>query len=234
MRELRILKETEENPKKKKKPPILLITFMGILVFLGLFFLFEENPTEDLNPASNLSNGENKGTKTFRSEFTPGKIRIDSGKEALAPSVDENKKPIGPIQKKELTFLKTLKEKKKENPPLKIKKEPQKDQKITTKKKSPRKTKKVMATTLPPRKSVPGQFAVQVASFSKKNRAEVLAEELREKGYKTYVVSQEIPQKGRWYRVRIGHYADRSEAVRLSNRIKRSEKLDAFVTSDHR
>lgn len=234
MRDLRILKETEEKPSKKKKLPTLLIAFMGILVFLALFFLFEKKPTENVSPATTLSNEKDKGTKSFRSEVTPGRVRIDPEKENASPPTEANKKPLGPRPKKELTFLKTLKEGKKENPPLKIKEKPEKVQKITAKKTEPRKTEPQVAVTIPPRKSTANRYAVQVASFSKKSSAEDLAGKLRKKGYEAYVLSQEIPQRGRWYRVRVGRYSDRAEATREANRIKKSEKFNPLVISDQK
>ncbi len=235
MRDLRILKETEEKPaKKRKKPPTLLIAFMGILVFLVLFFLFEEKPTENFPSETSLSKEKEEETERFRSELTPGKMRTDSKKETSSVPTKAEKKPIGPRPKNELTFLKTLKDEKKRNSPPKTKKNPEKAEKITPKKKKPLKTKQAMKTPILPQKSATNQYAVQVASFSKKISAEALAEKLRKRGHDAYVVSQEIPQKGRWHRVRIGHYANRAEAVSVSNRIKRSEKLDSFVTTDHR
>jgi len=234
MRDLRILKDMEKKPPKKKKLPILLITIMGILVFFGLFLFFEENPDENILSDTSLSSEKDKDPGPFGPAVAPGKMRIDSGGEAATPPREANKKPIGPSPKKELTFLKTLKEERKETAPLKSEKQPKKAQEITASKKKLRKTKQAMTTPTPPRKPVVNRYAIQVASFPTKNNAEVLAGKLIKKGYKAYVVSKEIPQRGRWYRVRVGHYEDRAEAVRHSIRIKRSEKLDSFVTSDHR
>lgn len=219
-----------QKPPPKKELPILLIAVMGVLVFLVLFFLFEKKPTESVSPvASDSSELQDPGA--FRSEVTPGEMRIDSEKEASPPQTEAKKKPIGPLPKKELTFLKTLKEGKKKSAPLKIMKKPEKVQKTTTKTKLP----KTKQTTIPSATLKPSEnrYAVQVASFPTKNNAEVLAEKLRKKGYEAYVVSQQIPQRGRWYRVRVGHYADRAEAVSISRQIKRSEKFKPFVTSDH-
>jgi cell division septation protein DedD len=233
MRDLRILKDPGKTPTPKKKLPILLIAIMGILVFLVLFFVFEEKPTENVFPTTALSDENDKETKSFRSETTPGRMRIDSKEEASSSKTKKNKKPLGPATKKELTFLKTLKEKK-ENTPLRIQKKQEKTPEIAIKKKKPRKTKQVVTKTTSSRKSSTKGYAVQVASFPTKNNAEILAGKLRKKGYEAYVVSQQIPQRGRWYRVRIGHYPDRAEAISVSNRIKRSEKFDSFVTSEHR
>ena len=121
----------EKRPTEKKKLPLLLIAFMGILVFFTLFFLFEEKPDENISPSTALSTGDDAETKLLPSEPPLGKVRIDSEKTSSSPPAEANKKSLGPTPKKELTFLKTLKEGNKKNPPLTIKKTPGKAQETT-------------------------------------------------------------------------------------------------------
>jgi len=56
------------------------------------------------------------------------------------------------------------------------------------------------------------RFAVQVASFKILRTAEKYADDLLKLGYAAYHEQIEIPQKGIWFRVRVGDYASISDA----------------------
>lgn len=76
-----------------------------------------------------------------------------------------------------------------------------------------------------------GGFSVQVGAFKASRPAEQVADELRSKGYASYVVPAVSGGKGLW-RVRIGPVATRAEADRTSTRLKREEKMMPFVLSE--
>ncbi|MFQ5781372.1 MAG: SPOR domain-containing protein, partial [Nitrospiria bacterium] len=207
MHDFKILREKGKKSNQKKMLSLPLIGFMGLLVFLALFFLFgrkEENTGQEERAAdgssqATVSKEEEGERKASGSTVNPGKMRIDEGEEpSPSPSrPDEGKIPS--IQKEERTFLETLKGGKESN----------------------------IAST-PPSKSPAKKYAIQVASFSKKKGADDLAEKLRKGGYESYVVAREVPQKGKRYRVRIGHYSNRAEAKKVADRIRKAEKLDPF------
>jgi len=67
-------------------------------------------------------------------------------------------------------------------------------------------------------------FAVQVAAYKSRVQADSLAAKLRARGYPSHVDGDTTP-----YRVRIGHYHTRADAVAELKRLK-AKKIDGFVT----
>jgi cell division septation protein DedD len=57
-----------------------------------------------------------------------------------------------------------------------------------------------------------GTFAVQVASTKDPESADELVENLLKKGYPAFSIKADIPEKGTWYRVRVGYYHDNTQA----------------------
>jgi cell division protein FtsN len=73
-----------------------------------------------------------------------------------------------------------------------------------------------------------GAFTLQVASLKDLARAEEMVASLKSKGYSAYQVTTEVPGKGTYHRVRIGHFKDRS-AARLAVAGLRQEKLEPLI-----
>lgn len=73
-------------------------------------------------------------------------------------------------------------------------------------------------------------YTIQVAASKEKDAAQRLVNLLIKKGHPAYLVSENIPGKGLWYRVRIGHYHDLKDAEKVSDRILQKERLKGFVT----
>ena len=61
-----------------------------------------------------------------------------------------------------------------------------------------------------------GRFAVQLASYRTRPRAEGLRAMLEDVGYGAYVVVSNIPPSGRYYRVRVGPFDTREEATEIA------------------
>lgn len=203
-------------------------------------------PDSSTVPAAPAPGGE---TVLKDSELKPGEIRFDSKKEEAVssgtpgPSKTEPaltaQSPGDAAPKDDLTFFKTLKDKSSENVALSPKKEGSKAAPSIKKEGKPKKEFKVAKAKIPPVRdfSAPalqssGRYTIQVASFAEKEGADELAQKLKKKGYPSYVTVGDVPQKGRWYRVRIGHYPDRTEAQRAADRIQKAEKLNFFISSD--
>lgn len=74
-------------------------------------------------------------------------------------------------------------------------------------------------------------FTVQVASLPNRSEAESLASRLRKQGLSPWVAEADIPGKGTFYRVRVGRFANRDEAVRYLEDLKRETRMDGFVAS---
>ncbi len=72
-------------------------------------------------------------------------------------------------------------------------------------------------------------FVVQVAVRSELADAEAFAGQLQSKGYRTFVALNEAGPQNARYRVRIGKYPTRSEALAVSQKLQREERLKPWV-----
>ncbi len=63
-----------------------------------------------------------------------------------------------------------------------------------------------------------GKYAVQVASYHVKKEAEEARDRLKAEGMAAYVVEINIPEKGTYYRVRVGRHLDQQSARELSEK----------------
>jgi cell division protein FtsN len=89
--------------------------------------------------------------------------------------------------------------------------------------------KKVPKDSQQPQKQTKIVYTVQVGAFKDAPDAESLKAKLDKKGFKTYVTPSESKKEGRLYKVWIGEFNTRKEAEILSQKIKKSERLQAFV-----
>lgn len=55
-------------------------------------------------------------------------------------------------------------------------------------------------------------YAVQVGSYRSIEEAKHLVQEWQTRGYPAYLMEAELPDSGRWYRIRVGNFATRHEA----------------------
>ena len=79
------------------------------------------------------------------------------------------------------------------------------------------------------------RFAVQLASYRTRPRAEGLRAMLEDVGYGAYVVVSNVPPSGRYYRVRVGPFDTREEAreIALNMQSRLSDLLpDFWIVSD--
>jgi len=76
-----------------------------------------------------------------------------------------------------------------------------------------------------------GVFAVQLGSFQQVERARIFSENLAAKGYQPYIMNSAMPDGTMTYRVRIGRFVTREEAMSLAARIESIEKISVFVTA---
>jgi cell division septation protein DedD len=73
-----------------------------------------------------------------------------------------------------------------------------------------------------------GALTIQVAAFKRTEKAQELIAGLRRKGYDAYKVTADLPNKGTYHRVRVGHYANAEEA-RLAASKLREERLETII-----
>jgi len=88
----------------------------------------------------------------------------------------------------------------------------------------------IARATQRPAEAVPGgAFTLQLSAFQTKEEADRFAGRLRDRGYAPYIVAAEVPNKGTWYRVRMGSFPTKDAATRYLTDFKRETQLDAFV-----
>ena len=101
-----------------------------------------------------------------------------------------------------------------------------------TRRQSARQKEKVPSSSkAEPKTASQESFTVQVLSVQDSARAGKLVAHLKKKGYGAYKVTANVPGKGTHYRVRVGHFSDRSKARKAAAKL-RNEKLEPFVVSE--
>jgi len=74
------------------------------------------------------------------------------------------------------------------------------------------------------------RFFVQVSSFRNQKTAGALKIKLQEKGFDSFLIATELPNRGgKWYRVFLGKYSDEELAVRDAERARKEFRLNAVV-----
>ena len=74
-----------------------------------------------------------------------------------------------------------------------------------------------------------GRYAVQVGSYPKLDEATRSVERWKGKGYPAYMMIADIPDRGRWYRVRLGGFATREDASRYLKEFQTRENVEALI-----
>lgn len=74
-------------------------------------------------------------------------------------------------------------------------------------------------------------WALQLGSFARRQNAEDLAGAMRARGFENTIVQQVEVENGTMYRVRIGPYAGREQAVALVERVREASGERAVVVS---
>jgi len=73
------------------------------------------------------------------------------------------------------------------------------------------------------------KYSLQVGSYPKMTEANVAVEKWKTKGYSAYLMIADIPDRGRWYRVRLGGFASRDEAQKYKKEFESQEGIEALV-----
>jgi cell division septation protein DedD len=72
-------------------------------------------------------------------------------------------------------------------------------------------------------------FSVQVGVFVDENAANQLVRQLQSKGYTPIILTANDDESRQWYAVRIGAFANRTEAAQAATNIGAQEKIKAVV-----
>ncbi len=73
------------------------------------------------------------------------------------------------------------------------------------------------------------KLTIQVASMKDWAAAERVVANLKKDGYPAYLSRIVIPDKGLWFRVRVGRYQDRDQAAADMKRLTREQKKPILV-----
>ncbi len=73
-------------------------------------------------------------------------------------------------------------------------------------------------------------LTIQTASLKDSKDADRMVAELKKKGYEAYKVMSVVPDKGIWFRVKVGYYENSAEAADTLKRLKK-DGLDAFLVN---
>ena len=134
---------------------------------------------------------------------------------------------------------------KKKNPERKPRREPAKKEKqldITIEKSSAQVANKTAPKTPDTRKEKKAEpqspqngeqrFTIQISSYPERGMAEEEVSKMKKRGYAAFIVASEIPDKGTWYRVRVGSFRNKSSAARLMNKLRSREGLSPYITAE--
>jgi len=77
-----------------------------------------------------------------------------------------------------------------------------------------------------------GGYTIQVFSFKSRDISERMVAQLKDKGYPAYQSTTDLGSNGIYYRVRIGHFKNRSDAAQELEKVLTRENKDAFITRD--
>ena len=72
------------------------------------------------------------------------------------------------------------------------------------------------------------KFTIQVASVRDFRDADKLVSQLKKNGFPAYRSIGKIPDRGIWYRVRVGYFKNKNDAGLMLNRMKK-EKIEAVI-----
>jgi DedD protein len=72
-------------------------------------------------------------------------------------------------------------------------------------------------------------YTLQLSSFQDRVEAERFMNSLRQKGHDPQMVPTRIPNRGLWYRVRLGSYGSWQKALSAKRNFETSTKLIAYV-----
>lgn len=87
---------------------------------------------------------------------------------------------------------------------------------------------------IPPKKAEEPRvrYSLQVGSYEDKAMAEGEVRTMKQRGYAAFIVATDIPDKGRWYRVRLGSFSKKASAEKLAKELQAKEGISSFITAE--
>jgi len=81
-----------------------------------------------------------------------------------------------------------------------------------------------------PPKKPSGKFTLQLSAFQDKGEAETFLAEVKAEGFEAYLTEATVPDKGTFFRVRLGNYPSYDDAVAAKTEFERKVKKIAYVS----
>jgi cell division septation protein DedD len=73
------------------------------------------------------------------------------------------------------------------------------------------------------------RYTLQIASYQDKQAAEDEVKKMKKQGYAAFIVSSLLPEKGTWYRVRLGSFTNKVAAEKLQKEINAKAGVSPIV-----
>ncbi len=74
------------------------------------------------------------------------------------------------------------------------------------------------------------RFTLQISSFQDKAEADSFVSKLSAAGYRPFVVASDVPDRGIFYRVRVGEYVSHEDALAAKLDFEKRQRIIAYVT----
>ncbi|MDY0005094.1 MAG: SPOR domain-containing protein [Polyangia bacterium] len=74
------------------------------------------------------------------------------------------------------------------------------------------------------------RYTLQVSAYQNKGEADQMVKKLQQAGYRPYVVSASVPNRGVWFRVRVGSFGSLEQAVEAKGKFEEKLNLAAYVS----
>lgn len=141
-------------------------------------------------------------------------------------------KPDAPIKATLFTYEKELQEHNSVNGPTPLKVEPLDTEKLSAQKiPVPSLEKPLDGVQLPtPLPEKQTGYSLQIRAFRNIVEANEFISTLRREGYKPHLVLNDIPGRGRWYRVRVGRFSSIDAARVFQKQFEAKEGIATFVS----
>jgi cell division septation protein DedD len=75
-----------------------------------------------------------------------------------------------------------------------------------------------------------GKYTLQLSSFQDRAEADAFAAKVSAAGYKPYVIQSDVPDRGSFFRVRLGAYGSHEEAIAAKADFETKQHIIAYVT----
>jgi len=72
-------------------------------------------------------------------------------------------------------------------------------------------------------------YTLQIASYPDEGAASQVVDHWKKKGYMAFLSVEDIPDKGKWYRVNVGNFGDEESASKFAKNIKEKENVEPQV-----